>query len=57
MALLYPPIIPDGLEQTTFKDGYVPPGRFCFSHLHGAAIGFGDIVELMENQPFLGPHC
>lgn len=52
------PIIPDGayrVEQTTFKDGYVPQVDSVSHIFDGAAIGFGDIVEdIMENQPFLG---
>ncbi len=52
------PIIPDGayrVEQTTFKDGYVPQVDSVSHIFDGAAIGFGDVVEdIMENQPFLG---
>ena len=52
------PIIPDGayrVEQTTFKDGYVPQVDSVSHIFDGAAIGFSEIVtDIMENQPFLG---
>lgn len=52
------PIIPDGayrVEQTTFKDGYVPHVDSVSHIFDGAAIGFSDSVrDIMENQPLLG---
>ena len=52
------PIIPDGayrVEQTTFKDGYVPHVDSVSHIFDGAAIGFSETVrDIMENQPLLG---
>lgn len=52
------PIIPDGayrVEQTTFKDGYVPHVDSVSHIFDGAAIGFSESVrDIMENQPLLG---
>ena len=47
------PIIPDGayrVEQTTFKDGYVPHVDSVSHIFDGAAIGFSETVrDIMEN--------
>ena len=50
--------LPDGayrVEQTTYKEGYVPQVNSVFYDFTGASSGLGDVVVAeMENQPILG---
>ena len=50
--------LPDGayrVEQTTYKEGYVPQVNSVFYEFTGASSGLGDVVTAeMENQPILG---
>ena len=50
--------LPDGayrVEQTTYKDGYVPQVDSVSYIFDGASSGLGDVVTAeMENQPLLG---
>ena len=50
--------LPDGayrVEQTTYKEGYVPQVESVSDVFDGASSGLGDVVTAeMENQPLLG---